>query len=56
MLNYNPSLLLCGGQITLSNIQEICPLAIQNQISFISMHVPSLVKIPWLLLKLSSGN
>ena len=40
----------------LSNIGEICPLAIPNQISFISMPVPSLVKIPWHLLKLSSGN
>ena len=45
-----------GGQITLSNMDKICPLAIKNQTSFISMHVPSLVKIPWYLLKLSSGN
>ena len=32
------------------------PLAIPNQISIISMHIPSLVKIHWCLLKLSSGN
>ena len=38
--------------MTLSNIDKICPLAI----SFISMHEPSLVKTPWHLLKLSSGN
>ena len=44
------------GQITLSNIDEICPLAIPNQISFISMPVPSLVKISWHLLKLTFGN
>ena len=35
---------------------EICQLAIPNQISLILMHVPSLVKIPWHLHKLSSGN
>ena len=35
---------------------EICPLAIPNQISTISMHIPSLDKIHWCLLKLSSGN
>ena len=33
-------------QITLSKIDEICPLAIPNQISLISIHIPSLVKIP----------
>ena len=55
-LNYNTTLLSCRRQITLSNIDEICPLLIPNQISFISMHVPSLVKIPWHLLKLLSGN
>ena len=43
-------------QITLSNIDEIWRLAIPNQISFISINVPSLVKIPWQFLKLSSGN
>ena len=32
------------------------PLAIPNQISTIAMHIPSLVKIHWSLLKLSSGN
>ena len=36
---------VCLGQMTPSKIEEICPLAIQNQISTISMHIPSLVKI-----------
>ena len=40
------------GQITPSKIDEICPLAIPNQISTISMHILSLVKIPCYLLKL----
>ena len=44
------------GQITPSKIDEICPLAIPNQIFTISMHIPSLVKIHWCLLKLSSRN
>ena len=35
---------------------EICPLAIPNQISLMSMHTASLVKIPCNLLKLPSGN
>ena len=34
----------------------ICPLAIPNQISLMSMHIASLVKIPCYLLKLSPGN
>ena len=46
----------CLGQITPSKFDKICPLAIPNQISTISMHIPSLVKIHWCLLKLSSGN
>ena len=47
----------CGrGQITLSKIDEICPLTIPNQISTMSMHTPSLMKIHWHLVKLSSGN
>ena len=37
-------------------IDEICPLAIPNQISLMSMHIASLIKIPCYLLKLSSGN
>ena len=37
-------------------VEEICPLAIPNQISLMSMHTVSLVKIPCYLLKLSSGN
>ena len=53
-LNYNTPPLSCRRQITLSNIDEIFPLAIPNQISFISMFVPSLVKIP--LLKLLPRN
>ena len=56
MLNYNSPPLLCCGQITLSNNHKICPLAIPNQITLISMHVSSLVKIPWHLLKLSFGK
>ena len=43
--NYNTPPLLCCGQITLSNIDEIWPLGIPNKISFISMHVPSMEKI-----------
>ena len=35
----------CPQQIILSKIAEICPLAIQNQISTTSIHTPSLVKI-----------
>ena len=35
---------------------EICPLAIPKQISFMSMHIASLIKIPCYLLKLSPGN
>ena len=46
----------CLRQITPSKFDEICPLAIPNQISTISMHIPSLVKIHWCLLMLSSGN
>ena len=41
--------LSCCGQIP-------CHLAIQNLIPSISMHIPSLVKIHWHLLKLSSRN
>ena len=44
-----------GGQITLSNIENL-PISNPNQISTISMHIPSLVKIYWHLLKLLSGN
>ena len=35
---------------------EICPLAIPNQISLMSIYISSLVKIPCYLLKLLSGN
>ena len=44
------------GQITLSELDKICPLAILKQISTISMHIPSLVKIHSDLLKFSSIN
>ena len=44
------------GQITLSKIDENCPLGPLNQICTILMHIPSLVKIHWYLLKLSSRN
>ena len=44
------------GQITLSKVDEICPLTIPNQIFTISMHTPSLMKIHWHLHKLTSGN
>ena len=47
---------MSGGQITQSKVDEICPLAIPNQISTISMHIPSLVKIHWHLLKLLFRN
>ena len=30
----------CGGHVNLSKIEEICPLAIPNRISTISMHTP----------------
>ena len=45
MWNDNTLPLLCGGQITLSKIDEIWTLAIPNQISTISMHKSSLVRI-----------
>ena len=35
----------CLGQITPSKFDEICPLAIPNQISTISMHISNLMKI-----------
>ena len=53
---YNILLLACGGHINLSKIDEICPLAIPNKISTISMQIPSLVRIHWNVLKLSYGN
>ena len=54
--NYCPKteIRMCCWQITLSKTDNICLLAIPNQISIISMHTPSLVKIHWFLLKLSS--
>ena len=48
--------LLCGGQITVSKVTESCPLAIPNQTSAISMHIPSMEKIHSYCLMLSSGN
>ena len=44
------------GQIILSKTDEICGLATPNQISIISMHLPSLVKTDRYLLKLSTEN
>ena len=44
------------GQITLYRCDEICQLAISNQISLMSMHIATLVKIPCYLLKLPSRN
>ena len=55
---YHPEMKIwaCLGQITLSKFDDICPLAIPNQITTISIHIPNLVKIHSCLLKLSSGN
>ena len=47
---------MCGGQVTPSKIDKICPLAVLNQIFTISMHIPSLMKINQFLFKLLSGN
>ena len=41
---------------SVKKFDEFCPLAILNQISLMSMHIASLVKIPRYLLKLTSGN
>ena len=51
---YHPEMKIwaCLGQITLYKFDEICPLVIPNQISLMSMHIASLVKIPCYLLKL----
>ena len=56
--NYHPKTkkLACRGQITVSKNKEICPLAIPNSISTISMQILSLVKTHWYLLKLSTGK
>ena len=48
--------LSCCGQITLLKVDVFCPFEIPNQISTISMHMPSLVKIHCYLLRLSSVN
>ena len=56
MWNNNTPPLTCRRQITLSKFNEICQWAIPKQTSTISMHIPSLVKIHWYLLKLSSRN
>ena len=47
MWNDNTSPVLCSGQINMSKIDEVCPLAIPNQISTILVHISSLVKIHW---------
>ena len=56
--SYNPKIKIqtCVRGMTLSKVDEICQLAIPKQISPVSTHIPSLVKIHWHLLKLSSGN
>ena len=45
--NDNTAPLSCSGQKTLSKIDVIYRFVIPNQISTISMHIPSLVKIHW---------
>ena len=52
--NYRPEskIWIYCGQITLSKMDEICPLGITKQISTISTHILSLVKIHWYLLKM----
>ena len=40
---------VCLGQIAPLKFDEICPLAIPNKISLMSMYIASLVKIPYLL-------
>ena len=47
---------MCHGPITLSKIDEICPLSIPNQICTISTYTPSWVQIHWYLLNLWSRN
>ena len=47
---------MCWRQITPSKIDEICLLAIPNQLFIISMHIPSLVKIHLYLFELLSWN
>ena len=56
MWNDNIPPLSCHGKITLSKIDQIYPIAIQNQISTRAMHILSLVKIRWDLLKLLPWN
>ena len=56
-LSYRPEMKMRtgNGQITVK-IWRNLPIRIPKQISTISMYTPSLVKIHWYLLKLSSGN
>ena len=57
LLSWNKIRMYWGQiHVTLSKMDEICPLAIPKQISTISMHILSLVKIYWYLLKLSSRS
>ena len=44
------------GRVSGRFLDKICPLAIPNQISTLSMHISNLMKIHWCLLKLSSRN
>ena len=55
-INDNTPPLSCREQITVLKIDKICPLAIPNQISTISMHISCLVKIHWDLLEQLSRN
>ena len=48
--------LSCHGETTLSKLDQTYPIVISNQISTISMHISSLVKIHCELLKLLSWN
>ena len=47
---------MCCRQITLSKTDEICQSAIPKKISTTSVHITSLVKIHWHLLKLLVGK
>ena len=49
-------ILACPEQITPSKFDEICSLAIPNQIFTVSMHIPRLVEIHWCLPKLLTAN
>ena len=56
LLSGNENMGVSRPDNSIKKFGEICPLAIPNQISLMSMHIASLVKITCYLLKLSSGN